>query len=437
MTGISNGVAPTILNASYTFTAEVTVPEGGGDGMLITQGGRFAGYGFFVNKGKPSFTWNLVDLERITWEAPEPLSAGKHTLEFDFKYDGLGIGTLAFNDFSGIGRPGTGELKVDGAVVATKAMPHTIPLILAWDENMDIGSDTGTPVDDKAYQVPFAFTGSIDKLTLAVDRPELSDADKAKLEAATAGQGLGRLRRGRGGGSSAALLSGVGDRRVHRERQDHRVVEERADAVRQGRPAHGGGADHDVGDLGGHADDEGEVEEVPGAGVLGSGEVEAARLSAAGPGRVEEVGVVEGGQRVQGEPAERDAGHGEDAGGGIAGAHLAQEKEDRREAEARGGDGQRQDEGQALVGAGGALAQVRGVGLRHEEPGQDEVDEKEGVAGQHDAHGQVVPGGDRAHGQRGGEGDVEAAVAAEVHGDLAASGTRCTLPAEVRRAGAR
>ena len=112
------------------------------------------------------------------------MSAGKHTLEFDFKYDGLGIGTLAFNDFSGIGRPGTGELKVDGAVVATKAMPHTIPLILAWDENMDIGSDTGTPVDDKAYQVPFAFTGSIDKLTLAVDRPELSDADKAKLEAA-------------------------------------------------------------------------------------------------------------------------------------------------------------------------------------------------------------------------------------------------------------
>ena len=98
-------------------------------------------------------------LERITWEAPEPLSAGKHTLEFDFKYDGLGIGTLAFNDFSGIGQPGTGELKVDGAVVATKAMPHTIPLILAWDENMDIGSDTGTPVDDKAYQVPFAFTG--------------------------------------------------------------------------------------------------------------------------------------------------------------------------------------------------------------------------------------------------------------------------------------
>jgi arylsulfatase len=63
-------------------------------------------------------------------------------------------------------------------------MDHTIPLILAWDENMDIGSDTGSPVNDKAYQVPFAFTGTIDSLKLVVDRPVLSEADKAKLEAA-------------------------------------------------------------------------------------------------------------------------------------------------------------------------------------------------------------------------------------------------------------
>jgi arylsulfatase len=184
MTGISNGVAPSILNASYTFTAEVTVPEGGGDGMIITQGGRFAGYGLFVDKGKPTFTWNLFGLQQVTWQAPEALGPGQHTLEFDFKYDGLGAGTLAFNDFSGIGRGGAGELKVDGTVVATQTMESSIPLILAWDENMDIGSDTGTPVDDKAYQVPFAFTGTIDSLKLVVNRPELSDADKARLEAA-------------------------------------------------------------------------------------------------------------------------------------------------------------------------------------------------------------------------------------------------------------
>ena len=184
MTGISNGVAPSILNSSYAFTAEVTVPEGGGDGMIITQGGRFAGYGLYLDKGKPTFTWNLIGLERVNWQAPEALAPGKHVIEFDFAYDGLGGGTLAFNNFSGLGQSGTGELKVDGKVVASKKMARTLPIILAWDENMDIGSDTGTPVDDAVYKVPFAFTGKIDDLKLRIDRPVLSDADKAKLEAA-------------------------------------------------------------------------------------------------------------------------------------------------------------------------------------------------------------------------------------------------------------
>jgi arylsulfatase A-like enzyme len=184
MTGISGGVAPSILNASYTFTAEVTVPGGGGDGMLITQGGRFGGYGFYINKGIPTFDWNMLGLKQITWTAPQPLSPGKHTLVFDFKYDGLGTATLAFNNLSGIGQSGTGTLSVDGAVVATQKMEHVIPLILAWDENMDIGSDTGTPVNDKVYQTPFAFSGSIDSLKLVVNRPELSDADKARLQEA-------------------------------------------------------------------------------------------------------------------------------------------------------------------------------------------------------------------------------------------------------------
>ena len=184
MTGISNGVAPTILSSSYTFTAEVTVPEEGGEGVIITQGGRFAGYGLYLEKGKPTFDWNLVGLKNQVWQAKDPLPAGKHTIVFDFKYEGLGIGTLAFNDMSGLGKPGTGTLSVNGTVVDTQKMEQTIPIILAWDENMDIGSDTGSPVNDKVYQVPFAFTGTIDSLKLVIDRPVLSDADKAKLEAA-------------------------------------------------------------------------------------------------------------------------------------------------------------------------------------------------------------------------------------------------------------
>jgi arylsulfatase len=184
MTGLPQGDSPNILNASYTFTADIEVPQGGGDGMIVTSGGRFAGYGFYLLKGKPVWLWNLVDLERIKWEGPEVLTPGRHTIEFDFKYEGLGAGTLAFNDFSGLGRPGTGTLKVDGKVVDTKTMPKTLPMILQWDESFDVGSDTLTGVNDADYKPPFAFTGRLNKLTIKVDRPQLSPQDIQKLQAA-------------------------------------------------------------------------------------------------------------------------------------------------------------------------------------------------------------------------------------------------------------
>src|SRR5215831_12228080 len=149
LTGIPQGDSPLLLDTSYTITADVEIPKDGAEGMILTSGGRFGGYGFYLLKGKPVFLWNLVDLKRPRWEGPEALAPGKHTLEFDFKYDGLGAGTLAFNNMSGIGRGGTGVLKVDGKEVATQKMEHTIPLILQWDESMDFGSDTGTPVDDE------------------------------------------------------------------------------------------------------------------------------------------------------------------------------------------------------------------------------------------------------------------------------------------------
>jgi arylsulfatase len=184
ITGTPNGDAPSILNSSYDFKAEVEIPQSGGEGMIVTQGGRFGGYGFYVLKGKPVFTWNLVDLKRVKWQGTEVLSPGKHTLEFDFKYNGLGMGTLAFNNMSGIGQGGTGVLKIDGKAVATQTMEHTLPLILQWDENFDVGADTGTPVDDQDYQVPFTFTGKLDKLTLTIDRPQLTPADIQKLQQA-------------------------------------------------------------------------------------------------------------------------------------------------------------------------------------------------------------------------------------------------------------
>jgi arylsulfatase len=184
MTGLPQGDAPYLLNTSYTITADITVPEGGAEGMIVTSGGRFAGFGFYLLEGKPVFLWNLLDLERQKWEGQDALEPGQHTIEFDFVYDGLGVGTMAFNNFTGIGRPGTGTLKVDGKVVATQKMEKTIPIILQWDESFDIGSDTITGVNDADYQPPFPLTAELDKLTIRIDRPQLSPKDIKELEEA-------------------------------------------------------------------------------------------------------------------------------------------------------------------------------------------------------------------------------------------------------------
>ena len=182
MVGLPQGDSPMLLGASFTITADIDVPQGGAEGMILTSGGRFAGYGFYLLKGKPVFLWNLVDLKRVKWEGPDALTPGKHIVEFDFKYDGLGLGTLAFNNMSGLGRPGTGTLKVDGKEVQTITMPRTLPITLQWDESFDIGSDTLTGVNDADYKPPFPLTAKLNKLTIKVDRPQLSPEDIKKLE---------------------------------------------------------------------------------------------------------------------------------------------------------------------------------------------------------------------------------------------------------------
>src|SRR5690606_18088397 len=122
MAGLPQGDSPLLLNASDTVTADTDVPAGFAEGMMRASGGRSGGCGFYLAKAKPVWLWNMVDLERLKWEGQEALPPGRHTVEFEFKYDGLGAGTLAFNDFSGVGRPGVGTLKVDGKVVDTKEM---------------------------------------------------------------------------------------------------------------------------------------------------------------------------------------------------------------------------------------------------------------------------------------------------------------------------
>jgi len=184
VTNIPEGNMPSLLNKSYTITAEIEVPEGA-DGMIYSEGGRFFGYGMYLLKGKPVFTYNFLGLERTKWEG-QALPAGKHKVEFDFEYDGLGAGTLAYNDVSGIGRGGTGTLKGDGKTVSTEKGEHTLPMTKPLDTVVNIGDATLTPVDDKDYQIPFEFTGKIDKITVKLEPPKLSPKDVKMLEEAEA-----------------------------------------------------------------------------------------------------------------------------------------------------------------------------------------------------------------------------------------------------------
>ena len=146
------------------------MPEGGGNGMIVTEGGRFGGFGLYLLKGKPIFDYNGLMLEQFRWEGPDALTAGKHTIVFDFTYDGPGVA-----------KGGTGVLKVDGQEVATQKMPRTIPFLMPVDETFDIGVDTRTGVNEKDYQVPFRFNGKIDKLTFNLGPMQLTEEEENKI----------------------------------------------------------------------------------------------------------------------------------------------------------------------------------------------------------------------------------------------------------------
>jgi len=166
LTGAPASAAPSILNKSYTITADVDIPEGGAEGMIVTEGGRFGGYGLFLSKGdfgvgrgRVVFLYNLLDLKRTMWEGPE-LEPGKHTIVFDYKAAGTELGT-----------GGTGVLSIDGKEVATNSLEHGIPVTFPEDETFDVGQDTRTGVAllEYRYDTPFKFTGKIDKLTFKLE----------------------------------------------------------------------------------------------------------------------------------------------------------------------------------------------------------------------------------------------------------------------------
>jgi len=169
--GLPPSVAPDILTKSFTVTGDVDLPKGGGEGVIATLGGRFGGFGLYLVKGKPVFSYNLLALETFRWAGAQALAPGKHTIVFDFTYDGPGAG-----------KGGTGVLKVDGKVVDSKSIPHTIPFLMTIDETFDIGSDTRTSVNPADYQVPFAFTGKLNSLTVKLGPSRLLSQERSSIE---------------------------------------------------------------------------------------------------------------------------------------------------------------------------------------------------------------------------------------------------------------
>jgi arylsulfatase len=160
MTGMMEGVFVNVKNRSKTITAEVEVPQGGGNGTIIAQGGRFGGWSLYVKDGVPGYDYNFLGLKQTSIVADQPLAPGKATLKFDFAYDG-----------GGPGKGGMGTLYVNGAKVAEGRIEHTQAGIFSADETADIGIDLGTPVVEAiGAEARSRFNGRIPQVTVTVTK---------------------------------------------------------------------------------------------------------------------------------------------------------------------------------------------------------------------------------------------------------------------------
>jgi arylsulfatase len=143
----------------------VIVPKGGGNGVIIAQGGRFGGWSLYIKDGKPSYTYNYLGLKRTTIASPKALPAGKATIRFEFAYDG-----------GGTGKGGDCKLFVNDKQVATGRIDATEGLVFSMDEAADTGVDEGTPVVEDYGSERGAFTGKMVKVTVDISRPPVKAA---------------------------------------------------------------------------------------------------------------------------------------------------------------------------------------------------------------------------------------------------------------------
>jgi len=159
MVGMSENVFINIKNRPITLTADVEIPAGRtANGILIAQGGRFGGWAFYVKDGVPAYDYNFLGMQRFTISSSSKLTPGKHTIKFDFAYDG-----------GGPGKGGKGILYIDGKQVGEGRIEHTQAGIFSADETADVGIDLATPVVERiGSEAKSKFNGSIPKLVVEV-----------------------------------------------------------------------------------------------------------------------------------------------------------------------------------------------------------------------------------------------------------------------------
>ena len=173
MIRIPEGSAPNFKNKSYSVAAEIVVPPEGASGVMATIGGRFGGWALLMSDSKPEFVYALSNQPQHKFRvaSDDPIPPGNHVVRVDFAYDG-----------GGIGKGGTAALRLDGQQVAQGRIPQTVQVRFSLDETFDVGEDTGTPVvEDYADKMPFAFTGTLNKLEVVLEPLKLSAEERQRL----------------------------------------------------------------------------------------------------------------------------------------------------------------------------------------------------------------------------------------------------------------
>jgi arylsulfatase len=177
---VSASAAPRILNRPHTITALVDIPDGGAEGVLVSQGGVDGGFTFFVRDNRLHYTYNYVADERFHVAGDVDIPDGRHALSFEFEPTGEA------QPMQGKGAPGIAKLFVDGSPAGQGPLPVTIPLTMGLASGVSIGADVGAPVTDE-YPAPFAFTGTIERVVYDVSGARVVDHE-AEIRQALARQ---------------------------------------------------------------------------------------------------------------------------------------------------------------------------------------------------------------------------------------------------------